>query len=64
MHTQRVEASALAVLALCSCGWRELADDRLDGRDRIHQHVLAVHPAQQDNSRRALNQLRQRKDTA
>lgn len=62
MHHQRVDASPLTTLAVCTCGWRDLADDRLHARELIHVHVLAVHPQQQERTRRALNALR--KDTA
>jgi hypothetical protein len=59
-YRQRVDASPLLTLAVCSCGWREASWDRLDARQRIRDHVLAVHPGNSDNARSALNKYRRR----
>lgn len=58
MHEQRVDATPLATTAWCSCGWRDLADDRMHARELIHRHVMYVHPKQADRTRRALNKAR------
>lgn len=51
----KVDVSGFSALAVCLCGWRGLADDRLGALRQARHHELRAH----SGSRAALDALRQ-----
>ena len=60
MHTQRVDATEYTAVAVCTCGWRDIAATRIEAREMIHTHVLACHPGGAAPALSALIKLRKR----
>lgn len=52
---QRLDVSPSSIVALCDCGYRALASDRLHGRKLLLRHVKACHPAEIPAATRALS---------
>ena len=42
-HTQRIDRSPTLLLAACTCGWREPANNRTHAWELNHQHATTVH---------------------
>lgn len=51
----KIDVSIFATVAVCPCGWRGLAGDRLEALRQARHHELRAHPG----SRHALDALRQ-----
>ena len=42
-HRQRLDRSPLALLIVCTCGWREMVTDEIAGWTAAQAHGQAVH---------------------
>jgi hypothetical protein len=63
-YRQKIEATPNSVLALCDCGWRELAKNKTAAYQKNKAHAVAAHgtkPAKANQAeRQARRRLRQR----
>ena len=59
-HRQKIEATPNSVLALCSCGWRELAKNKTAAYKKNKAHAVAAHDTDHRKANQAERKARQR----
>ncbi len=59
-YRQEIEATPHTVLALCDCGWRELAKNKTAARQKNKAHAVAAHGADANTAGNAERSRRKR----
>ena len=60
-HRQKIEATPNSVLALCDCGWRELATNKTGAHQKNKANDVAAHGTKPAKANQAERKARQRR---